>query len=190
MFNDKFALEWSGLPVCYPPSLMTLSHWRSTLHARSVVCQGDSRATTCSMQCVLDYVPVEEEQYQCSLMPCKAWSISDKKCYRCDENCQQLGELKTPLVRDLLAKLSCNSDCSRLVVTSSGGAAVWQNKRTGLFNFVGEHGGRPLYQKNSTLEYLFYVKGSEWLIGPDFNKAHGGDDLFLVADSNSSKYCN
>ena len=127
------------------------------------------------MQCVLDYVPVEEDQYQCSMMPCKAWSISDKKCYRCDENCQQLGDLKKPLARDLLEELSCNSDCSRLVVTSSGGAAVWQNKRTGLFNFVGEHGGRPLYQKNSTLEYLFYVKGSEWLIGPDFNKAHGGE---------------
>ena len=127
-------------------------------------------------------MPVEEEQYSCSEMPCKAWSISDKKCYRCDKNCQQWGRLRTPSVRALLSQLSCDSDCSSLVVTSSGGAAVWQNKRTGLFTFVGEHNGRPLYQKNSTREYLYYVNGSEWLIGPDFKKAHGGPFIFYSRD--------
>ena len=30
------------------------------------------------------------------------------------------------------------------------------------------------YQKNSTKEYLYYVNGSEWMIDPDFRKAHAG----------------
>ena len=63
-FNDRSPLEWSGLPVCYPASLISLDYWRQTLHAKSVVCQGDSRKTTCQLQCVLDYVPVEEDQYR------------------------------------------------------------------------------------------------------------------------------
>jgi len=182
-FDNRFTLQWSGLPVCYPASLMSVSHWKQTLHAKSVVCQGDKEKTTCQLQCILDYVPVEEEQYRCTSLPCKAWTISDKKCYRCDRRCQQWGQLRTPAARDLLAQLSCDSGCDRLLVTSSGGAAVWQNKRTGLFNFIGEHSGRPLYQKNSTLEFLYYVNGTEWLIGPDFKKAHGGIQLFNNDDS-------
>ena len=71
-------------------------------------------------------------------------------------------------------------------MTSSGGAGVWQNKRTGLFTFVGEHNGRPLYKKNATAEYLYYLQGSEWLIGPDFNKAHGGECLVCVYTAPSS----
>ena len=77
-------------------------------------------------------------------------------------------------MRDLLGSLDCDRGCHHLVVTSQAGAAVWQNKRTGLFTFIGEHAGRPLYQKNSTKEYLYYVNGSEWMIGPDFRKAHAG----------------
>ena len=36
-------------------------------------------------------------------------------------------------------------------------AAVWQNKRTGIFRFIGEHNGRPVYQNNATKEYLYYT---------------------------------
>jgi hypothetical protein len=52
---------------------------------------------------------------------------------------------------------------------------VWQNKRTGLFRFLGEHNGRPVYQNNATKEYLYYTfTGAEWLVGPDFRKPHAG----------------
>ena len=74
-----------------------------------------------------------------------------------------------------------------VVVTSSGGAGVWQNKRTGLFNFVGEHNGRPLYKKNSTLEYLYFLHGTEWLIGPDFKEAHGGKNKKSFTEIGFSK---
>ena len=173
-FDGRSVLEWSQLPVCYPSTLLSAEYWSQTLHARSVVCTGDTAATRCSLTCLLDFVPVEEEVYRCDTLPCKAWTISGKKCYRCDESCKQLGELRTPAVRDLLGSLQCDRGCHYLVVTSEAGAAIWQNKRTGLFTFIGEHNGRPLYQKNSTLEYLYYVKGSEWMIGPDFRKAHAG----------------
>jgi hypothetical protein len=58
---------------------------------------------------------------------------------------------------------------------AAGQAAVWQNKRTGLFRFLGEHNGRPVYQNNATKEYLYYTfTGAEWLVGPDFRKPHAG----------------
>ena len=45
----------------------------------------------------------------------------------------------------------------------------------GLFKFIGEHNGRPVYQNNATKEFLFYTTvGSEWLVGPDFRKPHAG----------------
>ena len=44
-----------------------------------------------------------------------------------------------------------------------------------MFQFIGEHNGRPVSQKNSTKEYLYYsTKGTEWLEGSDFKTAHGG----------------
>ena len=62
-----------------------------------------------------------------------------------------------------------------MIVNSDGAAAIWQNKRTGLFTFLGEHNGRPVYQNNATKEFLFYTfTGSEWLVGPDFRKPHAG----------------
>lgn len=173
-FDGHSVLEWSQVPVCVPATLLSPRYWRESLHAKSVVCTGDTAATTCSLTCLLDFVPVEEETYRCESLPCPAWKISGKKCYRCDKSCQQLGDLRSPAVRDLLGSLDCDRGCHHLVVTSQAGAAVWQNKRTGLFTFIGEHAGRPLYQKNSTKEYLYYVNGSEWMIGPDFRKAHAG----------------
>ena len=75
----------------------------------------------------------------------------------------------------LLSSLNCAGSCDRIVVNSDGPAAVWQNKRTGLFKFIGEHNGRPVYQNNATKEFLFYTTvGSEWLVGPDFRKPHAG----------------
>ena len=115
--------------------------------------------------------------FRCDTPPCPAWSLDNKKCYRCDKRCAELRQHRRPAARDLLTTLGCDADCEAVVVTSSGGAGVWQNKRTGLFTFVGEHNGRPLYKKNATAEYLYYLQGSEWLIGPDFNKAHGGECL-------------
>ena len=61
VFSSRFVLEWSGVPVCRPTSLVSAQHWRRTLHAQSVVCLGDEAATSCSLRCVLDYVAVEEE---------------------------------------------------------------------------------------------------------------------------------
>ena len=179
VFSDEYALEWSNLPVCVPTSLVTLEYWKQTLHAQTVTCQGDTGETRCSLQCVLNYVAVEEEQYRCSSMPCPAWTIKNKQCYQCQQHCDRFKRRHRPEASDMLSDLSCDPTCSSVVVTSSGGAAVWQNKRTGLFHFIGEHNGRPLYRKNSTREYLYYQSSdSEWLIGPDFKKAHGGIQLF------------
>ena len=62
------------------------------------------------------------------------------------------------------------------ILYATGQAAVWQNKRTGLFTFMGEHNGRPVYQNNATKEYLYYTfTGAEWLVGPDFRKPHAGN---------------
>ena len=85
-----------------------------------------------------------------------------------------LPDLETPGSSDMLSSLSCDENCAAVVVTSSAGAGVWQNKRTGLFSFIGEHNGRPLYKKKSTMEFLYYLNGSEWLVGPDFKKGNGG----------------
>ena len=78
------------------------------------------------------------------------------------------------------AVLDC-TDCNgcvhsfQVIVSSEGKAAIWQNKRTGLFSFAGEHNGRPLYRNQATKEYLFYtLSGSEWLVGPDFRKNNAG----------------
>ena len=174
VFSDRFLLEWSGVPVCYPTSLVSIDHWKKTLHAQSVVCSGDSEATTCSLRCVLDFVAVEERQYRCDTMPCPAWNIDNKKCYQCDKQCDAFKAHRRPEVSDMLSSLSCDENCAAVVITSSAGAGVWQNKRTGLFNFIGEHNGRPLYKKNSTMEFLYYLNGSEWLVGPDFKKGNGG----------------
>jgi len=182
VFSDQFTLEWSNLPVCYPTSLISLDHWKQTLHAQSVVCGGDPKSTSCSLRCILDFIAVEENEYKCDKMPCPAWNIKNKVCYQCNKYCDMFQKARDPDAGTMLSQLSCDSDCTSVVVTSSAGAGVWQNKRTGLFNFVGEHNGRPLFKKNSTHEYLYYLDNSEWLIGPDFKKSHGGIQLFNNKD--------
>lgn len=113
------------------------------------------------------------------MMPCRAWTPEGKQCYICNKNCDTFRGLSQPGARDLLDSLTCDPDCDRIVVTSSGPAAVWQNKRTGLFKFIGEHNGRPTYQNNATKEHLYYTfTGAEWLVGPDFRKPHAGHDTF------------
>ena len=142
---------------------------------RSVSCSGNSSHTACSLQCVTPYVAVEEDPYSCGSIPCKAWSISSKKCYICQSNCTQFHQHHNPAMSDLLQTLSCDPGCDKIVVSSTKGAAVWQNKRTGLFQFVGEHNGRPVYLKNATSEYLYYDNNeTEWLVGPDFSAGRGG----------------
>eukprot|EP00092_Neocalanus_flemingeri_P091856 GFUD01116541.1.p1 GENE.GFUD01116541.1~~GFUD01116541.1.p1 ORF type:complete len:494 (-),score=122.32 GFUD01116541.1:173-1591(-) len=186
LFDGAQVLEWSNLPVCYPSNLISLEYWKETIHARSVVCSGDSKETECKLRCILNYVAVEEDLYRCGSMPCRAWSIKDKKCYICQSNCTQLQQHHNPAVSDLLQTLSCSPDCDKVVVTSSKGAAVWQSKRTGLFQFIGEHNGRPVYLKNSTSEYLYYSSaGAEWLVGPNFKTAQGGIQVF----NNDDKSC-
>jgi len=186
LFDGAQVLEWSNLPVCYPASLISLEYWKETVHARSVVCSGDSKETKCKLRCLHNYVAVEEDLYKCDSIPCRAWSITNKKCFMCQSNCTQLQEHHDPAVSDLLQTLSCDPDCDKIVVTSSKGAGVWQNKRTGLFQFIGEHNGRPVYLKNSTSEYLYYsTKGAEWLVGPDFKTANGGIQVF----NNEDKSC-
>ena len=112
------------------------------------------------------------------MLPCRAWRPEGKKCYICSKKCQDFRGLSEPRARDLLDSLTCDPDCEKIVVTSSGPAAVWQNKRTGLFSFIGEHNGRPTYQNNATKEHLYYTfTGAEWLVGPDFRKPHAGQIL-------------
>ena len=112
---------------------------------------------------------------RCDMMPCRQWSPENKQCYICSSNCARFNDIHEPAPRDLLATLTCDRDCDKMVVTSHGAAAVWQNKRTGLFSFIGEHNGRPTYQNNATKEYLYYTfTGAEWLVGPDFRKPHAG----------------
>jgi len=186
VFDDQSVLEWSHRPVCYPASLISLDYWKKTLHARSVVCSGDSKETECRLRCILNYVAVEQEVYKCDSLPCRAWSIENKRCYRCQSNCTEFQKTHQPDVSDMLRTMSCDPDCDKIVITSSKGAGVWQNKRTGLFTFIGEHNGRPVYQKNSTREYLYYSnKGAEWLVGPDFKTANGGIQVF----NNEDKAC-
>jgi len=186
VFDGTSVLEWSGLPVCHPTMLVTPQHWKKVRHARSVSCTGGPEETVCSMQCIQNYIAVERSKQTCRDMPCRAWTSEGRQCYFCDQNCTELAEFKDPQPRDLLRKLTCDEDCEQIVVTSSGSAAVWQNKRTGLFTFIGEHNGRPVYQNNATKEYLYYTfTGAEWLVGPDFKKPHAGIQVF----QNDDKSC-
>lgn len=186
IFTGESVLEWSALPVCYPAVLVTPEHWSKVPHARSVSCTGDSQHTECTLQCIQNYVAVEQARYMCTSQPCRAWTTEGRQCYICDQNCTQMGALTDPDPADLLGSLSCDRDCDRIVVTSEGQAAVWQNKRTGLFTFIGEHNGRPVYQNNATKEYLYYTfTGAEWLVGPDFRKPHAGIQVF----QNDDKTC-
>lgn len=168
-------LEWSHLPVCYPSVLVSKTHWTKALHVRSVSCTGDSSRTTCALSCIRDYVAVESDPYTCTRSPCPEWTLGDAQCYICDQECPQLHAVDNPRSEALLSKLGCQGSCDEIIVKSNGPAAVWQNKRTGLFKFLGEHNKRPVYQNNATKEFLFYTTvGSEWLVGPDFRKPHAG----------------
>ena len=178
IFDGGSVLQWSHLPVCYPSILVTPQHWSKVPHARSVSCTGGGgggQATACRLHCIQNYVAVERGQYRCGMMPCREWTTDGKRCYICDQACDSFNELRSPSPSDLLRSLTCDADCDRIVVTSDGPAAVWQNKRTGLFVFLGEHNGRPVYQNNATREYLYFTfTGAEWLVGPDFKKPHAG----------------
>jgi len=179
-------LQWTNLPVCFPTILVTAEHWSKVPHARSVSCTGDSIKTQCRLNCIQNYAAVEEKSYRCDMMPCRQWSPENKQCYICSSNCAKFKNIHEPAPRDLLATLTCDRDCDKMVVTSHGSAAVWQNKRTGLFSFIGEHNGRPTYQNNATKEYLYYTfTGAEWLVGPDFRKPHAGIQVF----QNDDKSC-
>jgi len=182
-FSGEMRLRWSNLPVCYPPLLVTPQHWAKLPHARSVTCSGTPGSTSCKLHCIQSYVAVEERRYSCDAMPCRSWTIEDKKCYICSQECDKFKSLSEPEPSSLLGSLTCDTDCDKIVVTSSGLAAVWQNKRTGLFTFLGEHNGRPVYQNNVTKEYLYYTTtGAEWLVGPDFRKPHAGIQVFQNED--------
>lgn len=172
-------LEWSHIPVCYPSVLVSKTHWTKTLHARSVSCAGDSQETNCYLSCIRDYIAVESEPYRCRKPPCQAWTLGDAQCFICDQSCATLHAVDSPRSDALLSSLKCAGSCDRIVVNSNGPAAVWQNKRTGLFKFIGEHNRRPVYQNNATKEFLFYTTvGSEWLVGPDFRKPHAGIQIY------------
>jgi len=183
-FDSHYVLEWSGLPVCYPSLIITKEHWGITPHAKSVSCHGTPQKTSCRLQCVFSYISVEESQYTCTHLPCRSWTLENRRCFRCDRNCTELSKHTDPSPGDMLSSLGCDSDCDNVVITSDGGAAVWQSRRTGLFSLVGEHNGRPLYQKNSTKEFLYFgTGGSQWLVGPDFTLSHGGLQFLYSKDN-------
>ena len=83
------------------------------------------------------------------MMGCRAWTPEGKRCYICSKNCDSFSTVDEPTAQDLLEQLSCDRDCDQMLVSSDDKAAVWQNKRTGLFSFIGEHNGRPCYQVTS-----------------------------------------
>jgi len=172
-FDEQSSVEWSHLPVCYPNMLIAKHHWEITPNARSVTCTGDSSSTQCKMSCIRDYIAVESSPYTCTKPPCRKWELQDSHCFMCDQKCSELGDPHDPNPRDLIKILGCK--CDQIMVTSDGNAAIWQNKRTGLFFFYGEHNGRPVYRNKATKEYLFFtLSGSQWLVGPDFRKPHAG----------------
>lgn len=178
------ALEWSHIPVCYPSVLVSKEHWSKTLHARSVSCKGDASGTRCDLSCIRDYIAVETEPYHCNRQPCAAWRLGDAKCFMCNQKCEQMHKLSNPRSEALLSTLGCQDSCDRILVVSDGPASIWQNKRTGLFTFLGEHNGRPVYQNNATKEFLFFTfTKSEWLVGPDFRKPHAGIQIFNSDDT-------
>jgi hypothetical protein len=179
------SLEWSHVPLCYPSVLVSKTHWTKVLHARSVACVGDAATgTTCKLTCIRDYIGVESKPYKCDKMPCPAWNLGDAKCFMCDKKCENLHAVSNPRSSALLSKLSCSPTCDNVLVNSDGNAAIWQNKRTGLFKFIGEHNGRPVYQNNATMEFLFYTfTGSEWLVGPDFRQPHAGIQMYGNEDT-------
>ena len=110
--------------------------------------------------------------------------MGDAQCFICDQSCASLHSVDNPRSDALLSSLKCVGSCDKIVVNSNGPAAVWQNKRTGLFKFIGEHNGRPVYQNNATKEFLFYTTvGSEWLVGPDFRKPHAGIQVCTMIET-------
>ncbi len=155
--DSPWALEWSHVPVCYPSVLVSKEYWSKTLHARSVSCNGDSSRTRCELSCIRDFIAVESAPYECSDPPCPDWSLGDARCFMCDKKCDDMHSVKNPRSDALLSRLGCSAGCDRILVLSESGAAVWQNKRTGLFVFLGEHEGKPVYQNNATKEFLFYT---------------------------------
>ena len=64
------------------------------------------------------------------------------------------------IVRRLWSHQGSAMEILRMILTvpklfCSGLAAVWQNKRTGLFQFLGEHNGRPVFV---VIEFLDFPK--------------------------------
>eukprot|EP00096_Caligus_rogercresseyi_P016262 TRINITY_DN8850_c0_g1_i1.p1 TRINITY_DN8850_c0_g1~~TRINITY_DN8850_c0_g1_i1.p1 ORF type:complete len:490 (-),score=121.00 TRINITY_DN8850_c0_g1_i1:86-1555(-) len=179
-------LEWSHVPVCYPSLLISKAYWAQTLHARSVSCNGDSSKTVCRIACINDYIPVEREPYVCNNSPCNPWTLGESRCYMCYDKCKELhGSQKDPSPGAIIESLGCSPKCTDVLVTSNGKAAIWQNKRIGRFSFIGEHNSRPVYKNNATKEFLFFSKkDTEWLIGPDFRKIHGGIQILAKGQRN------
>ena len=144
---------------------------------KPLIGNGNSGSTDCKLSCIRDYIAVEENPYRCTKPPCRVWDLGSSKCFMCDKKCDRLHQIANPHADALVSTLQCS--CSQIIVESRGKAAIWQNKRTGLFTFLGEHNERPVYQNKATKEFLFFTyTGSEWLVGPDFRKPHAGIQLF------------
>ena len=157
--------------------------------SRSVSCVGSPGSTQCRLHCMKNYVAVEETPYSCSSLPCPAWTPGGKKCYVCSDSCKQFEQLHHPAPGDLLRTMTCDQHCDKIVVTSDGSAAIWQSKRIGLFQFVGEHNGRPAYLNMASKEYLYYtVSGAEWLVGPDFRKQKAGQLISFKTNKDADNH--
>ncbi len=76
--------------------------------------------TECTLQCIQNYVAVEQARYTCHTQPCRAWTTEGRQCYICDQNCTQFATIADPAPADLLGSLSCDRDCDKIVVTSEG----------------------------------------------------------------------
>ncbi|CAB4058454.1 unnamed protein product [Lepeophtheirus salmonis] len=162
-------LEWSHVPVCYPSLLISKAYWSQTLHARSVSCNGDSSKTVCRIACINDYIAVERRPFVCTNSPCNPWTMGESRCYMCDEKCKQLhGIDMNPNPEAIVESLGCSPKCTEILENTMQGQFI-----------------KTMPPKS----FLFFSKkDTEWLIGPDFRKLHGGIQI-LAKGSNNELVC-
>ena len=72
--------------------------------------------------------------------------------------------------------------CTRVTVSSSGGASATQSDKMGQYYLYGYHDGRVVYQHQSGLEYLFHAHGQAWAIGANV----GGLRVGVINFSNTT----
>ena len=71
-------------------------------------------------------------------------------------------------------KTPSNCDCLTLELGSSGPSALAQSDKMGTYHLFGYYNGKPAYQHESGLDYLYYADGEAWVIGATFGGSRVG----------------